>query len=745
MAEPGEAQSGTELPAVVHPSLPAPITPAPPAPAPKQPAAGLFGPVALLGALVAAGLWLWLLVSPEMRVYLKPQVTLGVGLGVAGAAWLGAGLLHRSAFGVRLAALASGDPFGLPWVVPFVVAYYGLRLPLMSRGYGGDPDAWRIAASGIKLWRLGTYEVSRFPGYPVAELGLSPFVVFGGPLVANGVVATVGLLGLLAMDRAGRRLGFPSMGLATLSVAFAPIFLVNTANTMDYVFALSGLLGSLWALCAGRYALAGLFFGLAVGARLPTVVFAAPLGLWVIFGRRAGAGEVARFVTLSVLVAAASYAPVVLEYGLRFFSHTNPDITEESVSEYTVWATGVLPPLLFGGVLADTLRGRGHSEAPEVGDAASNGLLIAGMLAVVLGLYAYLPIQAGYLLPALPFLALLAARLATPAALALLGLGLFVSNAHDLPMSPLRDLSARSAILTEYEALRAAPVPDGSVVMLGGAAFATAFVLGQDLVWSEETPWPRSLHDKDRDIVYMTKLTERQLAKGLEAGKLMFVYSQEVDDWSVRMMGFSPAEKGATVLGIGESGAAAKKKKSKDDKVKKDEKRSDVPVMGDAEAPPADPEAVAEPVAEAVADPVADSEIDQAARWVVDPAKKAGTTVRWVDNRTRVESTKAGLPVSVCMAEPTRARSRVKVLGEWRIREELDMEGLRIDLLWLDDKDAELSRVPITAGQKQPGDWVELKDIQDAPKGATAARLCATLESRKGEVVLDNLRLQQVR
>lgn len=761
MAEPGgdAIEPGSALPALAEQQLPAAAPSPSPAPAPPPATrAGAFGPVAFFGALAMAAVWLWLLVSPEMRAFIPPTVALTVGLGVAGAAWLGGGALDRSAFGQRFAALASGDPFRLPWGLGFVILYFAARAPWLPYGYGGDPDAWRVAASGIKLWKLGVYEVSRFPGYPVVEIGLSPFVVLGGPLAANAATAAVGLLGLLAMDRAGRRLGLPSMGLVTLSVAFAPIFLVNTANTMDYVYALAGLQGALWALCAGRYGLAGLLFGLAVGCRLPTVVFAAPLGLWVLFGRRASVGEVARFVLASAVTAIACYVPVVWEYGPRFFTHTNPEITESTVSEYTLWATGVLPPLLFGGALADALRGRGRGVQPEVGDGPSNGLLLAGLMAVVLGLYAYLPIQSGYLLPALPFGAMLVARLATPASLAALGLALAVSNAHDLSASPLRDLTARRAIIAEYDQLRAAPVPPGSVVMLGGAAYATTFVLGTDLVWSEETPWPRSLNDQARDIIYMSKLTERQMAKGLDLGKHIFVYNQEVDAWSVNMMGFSPVERGATLLGIGEKPTKKGKDKGKD---KGKGKAPATPAAAPSEAAPAPAEATPalnatgapaeptteEPAAEAKTgtSALANAEVDQAARWIVNPPKKAGTIVRWLDNRTRIESTRTGIPVSICSAGTTHARSRVKVLGEYRVKEPLDMEGLRLDLLWLDDKEREVARVVLVEKQTEAGDWVELKEFHEVPKGATRARLCATLESRTGEVALDDLELQQVR
>ena len=61
------------------------------------------------------------------------------------------------------------------------LAYVVSRAPFISIGYGTDPDAWRVALSGLWLWDHHEFYPSRLPGYPVPEFA-SAAVIKGGRL-----------------------------------------------------------------------------------------------------------------------------------------------------------------------------------------------------------------------------------------------------------------------------------------------------------------------------------------------------------------------------------------------------------------------------------------------------------------------------------------------------------------------------------------------------------------------------------
>jgi len=60
-----------------------------------------------------------------------------------------------------------------------------VRLPWLWTGYGAETDAYRVALSGLHLWRDGEYLPSRLPGYPVHELLMAPLVALGGSVATN--------------------------------------------------------------------------------------------------------------------------------------------------------------------------------------------------------------------------------------------------------------------------------------------------------------------------------------------------------------------------------------------------------------------------------------------------------------------------------------------------------------------------------------------------------------------------------
>ena len=119
------------------------------------------------------------------------------------------------------------------------------RLPFLSAGYGSDPDAWRIAGAARVLGTTGEYVASRLPGYPVPEI-LYSLIWKGGPIALNLVTALLSASSVALFFLSLRLLSCHNSFSLSLGLAFTPIIYVNSTNAMDYVWALTFILGGFY-------------------------------------------------------------------------------------------------------------------------------------------------------------------------------------------------------------------------------------------------------------------------------------------------------------------------------------------------------------------------------------------------------------------------------------------------------------------------------------------------------------------
>jgi hypothetical protein len=291
------------------------------------------------------------------------------------------------------------------------------QLPFLLNGYGSDPDAWRVASTASALWHSGIYHVSRFPGYPLHELISAPLVALGGALLSNAGSLVASLLTILYWRRIARAVGNHPR-ILIISLAFLPLFWKNSAGTTDYNWSLLFIFIALHSLLEKRDLLAGICLGLAIGFRGSNAAAAVPLGLFLLCERRSLHPLVAMGFAASV-VAAIAYTPVALRYGLQdWVNLTNAQIQEVRDRQdvgilffgyRSIYAIGPL-------ALIATLFIAGRSWRAVIKYvSAGDGRTVAaiGALAVYGIMFASLPIEREYLLPAIPFLLLFLDRIAT--------------------------------------------------------------------------------------------------------------------------------------------------------------------------------------------------------------------------------------------------------------------------------------------------------------------------------------------
>lgn len=284
--------------------------------------------------------------------------------------------------------------------------YIAVRVPFLGYGYGTDPDGWRVALTGHYLLEHGQYYPSRLPGNPLHELVLTPFVYFGW-VASNLATAIASLAGVYLFARILAHFRMPNAGILTVGFAFTPLLFINSIATMDYMWALTFILGAYYATLKGLPIWAGIFLGIAVGFRLQTAMLGLPLAL--IMWRQGNLPHV--FVTgfVSVGVLLISFAPVLVTYGIQFFNFYDDSVGYQTVirllGKEALGVSGALA-VLIGGILS----WRRLRQLPR--DAISDVQVGVWLLIVFLyfATFLRLPHEIAYLVPVFPFAYLIIGR-----------------------------------------------------------------------------------------------------------------------------------------------------------------------------------------------------------------------------------------------------------------------------------------------------------------------------------------------
>jgi hypothetical protein len=313
------------------------------------------------------------------------------------------------------------------------LAVLATRLPWIGSGYGSDPDGYRVVMVARQIARSGVYEASRLPGFPVYEY-LTALSAWSAPWVSNAVTALFSVAAFVLFAMIARELGVRRYLLLALAFAMTPVVYLSSCCTMDYIPALAGQLAATYAVLRRRPVLAGVLLGLSVGCRITAGALVLPLCLWILLStaRPAAIRQCLTFGITLLLTAALCFLPVWQRYGADFFAFYDNggypplDVVFTRALPLVWGALGLLA--LFGLACAAPLYYRFTRSA--LADARTRHALLLALVAAALYLIAFLrlPDEAGYLLPAVPFVLLAIALLAPPAAVIALASALLLSS-----------------------------------------------------------------------------------------------------------------------------------------------------------------------------------------------------------------------------------------------------------------------------------------------------------------------------
>ena len=150
-----------------------------------------------------------------------------------------------------------------PYIFLLTLLFVISRAPLLNLGFGSDPDAWRVADSALDLHYFSTYHPSRFPWYPLYEFFNSLIINYGW-LATNVATMIISLISVIVFAKILNELNIKNKGLLVITYAFLPILWINSASTMDYVWALTFILFTWFFIIKKQYLLTGFMMGLAI-------------------------------------------------------------------------------------------------------------------------------------------------------------------------------------------------------------------------------------------------------------------------------------------------------------------------------------------------------------------------------------------------------------------------------------------------------------------------------------------------
>ncbi len=297
------------------------------------------------------------------------------------------------------------------------LVYVASRGPWLDRGYGTDPDAWRVALTAHYFWDTGDYWPSRLPGYPLHEF--TTVVLYkGGWVATNLATVLVSVAGVYLFAALAKKLELPSKGALTLAFAFAPLLWINSVMTMDYMWGLTFILAAYLALLNRSPVWAGVALGLAGGFRLTSLAMLIPFGL--LLWRSGRRQEIRQLTITSLALTLLAYVPVLMDYGLNFLNFYDQQVpaTEflRALGKDALGIAGAIAVLVAVAVSLPRLR-----RFPDDLRNDPNVLAWAAVPVVYFVSYSRLPHEIAYLIPVFPFAFFLLARyLSRPVLVAML-------------------------------------------------------------------------------------------------------------------------------------------------------------------------------------------------------------------------------------------------------------------------------------------------------------------------------------
>lgn len=281
------------------------------------------------------------------------------------------------------------------------------RLPFIFNSLGSDLDAWREVYTGKALHTDHIYNVSRFPGYPLSEITYS--FIYDWPYWSINLLSVLFTAGCcLYFLKILEFFKIKSSFFISFVFSFIPIIYVNSTVAMEYNWSLFFLLGSLYHLLNRKLWIPTLFLGLMVSARFNNIIFLPAFTFLAYhqFGRKIK--KTVQFSVLSVVFICLCFSPVILKYGAGFLQSSGASEVSfpTLLSLGTLHVYGILGFIsIFLALIVQFFMGGYQSMKESYKNPFMTFCII--MIALNLAFFMKYPLEAGYLIPSIPFVLIL--------------------------------------------------------------------------------------------------------------------------------------------------------------------------------------------------------------------------------------------------------------------------------------------------------------------------------------------------
>jgi len=288
---------------------------------------------------------------------------------------------------------------------PYVILIFLSRIPFIFSGYGSEEDAWGLIRIAEIIGTTGVYEVSRLPGHPFQEYFLSLIWHFPS-WILNLLTVIISTTGVYYFMRWLRLKKIESYAGAGIMLAFVPVFYINSTNIMDYTWALSLVMISMYLTENRKLILAGILLGIACGFRITAGGMLLPFFI-MLYGDKNFIKNAAKLSAFTILTALACFLPVFLTYGKEFFTYYEyfpyPPMLK-NLYKASLGAWGLIGSVALMIMVFLTAQ-KYFSLSRDVRKGYNKNLLVS-LTAIALYSYAYLkiPQKSAFVIPMIPFI-----------------------------------------------------------------------------------------------------------------------------------------------------------------------------------------------------------------------------------------------------------------------------------------------------------------------------------------------------
>jgi hypothetical protein len=298
--------------------------------------------------------------------------------------------------------------FASPLLFTLLIAL--TRIPFLFFGYGSEEDAWALPLVAERIAKSGVYEVSRLPGHPFQEI-IYTLIWNTGPVVYNLLTLIVSCFGIYFFIKILQFLKL-EWKWATLCLAFTPIFYINCTNNMDYVWACSFIILSLYYLLNQRFLLTGLFLAIAVGCRITSGAAILPLLVYLVASnQKQFLKSVFQICFYTGIFCFIIFIPVLKEYGITFFTYYEHFPIPSFAKNFYKGSIGAFG--ITGYLAAFTLIIYSLKKLIQQPDLLKSPIVLLTLTGIIIFKIAFisLPLKSAFIIPIVPYLFLMTAIL----------------------------------------------------------------------------------------------------------------------------------------------------------------------------------------------------------------------------------------------------------------------------------------------------------------------------------------------